>query len=168
MRVGHGYDVHRFAQDVPAGGTQQHVVLGGVSIPWERPLLAHSDGDVLLHALCDALLGAIAAGDIGHHFPDTEADNAGIDSRQLLRRCMSLVIKAGYCLSNADSTIIAQAPRMASHVVAMRENIAEDLGAQLDQISVKATTTEGLGFAGRHEGIAVHAMVLLEREVPQQ
>ena len=159
MRIGHGYDVHAFGPPSPGA----RLVLGGVSIPYERPLLAHSDGDVVLHALCDALLGAIAAGDIGRHFPDTDPANAGIDSRALLRRTMALVREAGYRIGNADLTIIAQAPKMASHIEAMRGHIAEDLGADLGQVSVKATTTERLGFVGREEGIAVHAVALLER-----
>lgn len=160
MRIGHGFDVHAFAE---AGQGPGAVVLGGVSIPHDRSLLAHSDGDVVLHALCDALLGAIAAGDIGKHFPDTDPANAGIDSRELLRRCTSLIGEHGYALGNADITIVAQAPRMAEHVIAMRENIAADLRADLDQVSVKATTTEQLGYVGREEGIAVHAVVLLSR-----
>ncbi|EED33487.1 2C-methyl-D-erythritol 2,4-cyclodiphosphate synthase [gamma proteobacterium NOR5-3] len=160
MRIGHGFDVHAFA---PAGQGSAAIVLGGVSIPSDRSLLAHSDGDVVLHALCDALLGAIAAGDIGKHFPDTDPANAGIDSRELLRRCAVLVKEHGYVLGNADITIVAQAPRMAEHIVPMRENIAADLHADLDQVSVKATTTEHLGYVGRKEGIAVHAVVLLSR-----
>jgi 2-C-methyl-D-erythritol 2,4-cyclodiphosphate synthase len=157
MRIGHGYDVHRFA----AG---DHIVLGGVTIPHEQGLAAHSDGDVLIHAVCDALLGAIARGDIGRHFPDTDPDNAGIDSRVLLRRVMRQVNSLSYRVVNLDATIIAQAPKMAPHIDAMRDTLAADLGAQPDQVNVKATTTEGLGFAGRQEGIAVHAVVLLARE----
>jgi len=160
IRIGHGFDVHAFANE---GLGQDALVLGGVSIPHHRSLVAHSDGDVVLHALCDALLGAIAAGDIGKHFPDTDAANAGIDSRELLRRCAALVGQHGYALGNADITIVAQAPRMSDHIVAMRENIAMDLVADLDQVSVKATTTEHLGYVGREEGIAVHAVVLLSR-----
>ncbi|WP_439107181.1 2-C-methyl-D-erythritol 2,4-cyclodiphosphate synthase [Congregibacter sp.] len=158
MRIGHGFDVHAFAE--PGQGSEV-IVLGGVEIPNDRALLAHSDGDVVLHALCDALLGAIAAGDIGKHFPDTDPANAGIDSRELLRRCVGLVLERGYVLANADMTIIAQAPRMAGHIDAMRDNIASDLDAERDQVSVKATTTEHLGYLGRGEGIAVHAVVLL-------
>jgi 2-C-methyl-D-erythritol 2,4-cyclodiphosphate synthase len=158
MRIGHGFDVHAFAE---ARDGVQSIVLGGVHIPHDRELLAHSDGDVVLHALCDAMLGAIAAGDIGVHFPDTDAANAGIDSRELLRRCADLLSRRGYALGNADITIVAQAPRMAAHTLAMRENIAQDLGADTDQISVKATTTEHLGYVGRKEGIAVHAVVLV-------
>ncbi|EAQ96998.1 2-C-methyl-D-erythritol 2,4-cyclodiphosphate synthase [Congregibacter litoralis] len=158
MRIGHGFDVHAFAE---AGQGDDTLVLGGVSIPHDRALLAHSDGDVVLHAVCDALLGAIAAGDIGKHFPDTDAANAGIDSRELLRRCMKLVTDRGYGLGNLDITIVAQTPRMAAHIDAMRSNIAGDLGAAKDQVSVKATTTERLGYVGREEGIAAHAVVLL-------
>jgi 2-C-methyl-D-erythritol 2,4-cyclodiphosphate synthase len=154
MRIGHGYDVHRF-------GEGDRVILGGVSIAHHQGLLAHSDGDVLIHALCDALLGAVGLGDIGRHFPDTDADNAGIDSRILLRRVATQVASAGYALANADLTIIAQAPRMASHVQAMCDNLAEDLQVDSGQVNVKATTTEGLGFSGRGEGIAAHAVVLL-------
>ncbi len=155
MRIGHGYDVHRF-------GPGDHVVLGGVRIPHDQGLEAHSDGDVLIHAVCDALLGAIGAGDIGLHFPDTDAANADIDSRILLRRVVAQVHDKGWRLANLDSTLIAQAPRMAAHIDAMCSNLADDLGASPDQVNVKATTTEGLGFAGRREGIAAHAVVLLE------
>ncbi|WP_439102180.1 2-C-methyl-D-erythritol 2,4-cyclodiphosphate synthase [Congregibacter sp.] len=158
MRIGHGFDVHAFAEAGPGGN---FVVLGGVSIPHDRSLLAHSDGDVVLHAICDALLGAIAAGDIGKHFPDTDAANAGINSRKLLRKCMSLVGDRGYALGNLDITIVAQSPRMAEHIDTMRINIASDLAADRDQVSVKATTTERLGYVGRKEGIAAHAVVLL-------
>ena len=155
MRIGHGYDVHRF-------GEGDAIVLGGVSIPYERGLEAHSDGDVLIHAVCDALLGAIAAGDIGRHFPDSDAANAGIDSRVLLRRVMQLVREAGWQPGNLDVTLIAQAPKMAPHIDAMRANLASDLETDLSAINVKATTTERLGFAGRGEGIAAHAVVLLD------
>ena len=154
MRIGHGYDVHRF-------GEGDHVVLGGVSIAYHQGLVAHSDGAVLIHALCDALLGALALGDIGRHFPDTDAANAGIDSRLLLRQVMVLVAEANYILANADLTIVAEAPRMAGHVQAMCENLAADMGVTHQQVNVKATTTEGLGFTGRGEGIAAHAVVLL-------
>ena len=154
MRIGHGYDVHRFAEG-------DSVVLGGVRIPYERGLEAHSDGDVLIHAVCDALLGAIAAGDIGRHFPDSDAANANIDSRVLLRRVMALVAEAGWQPGNLDATLIAQAPKMAPHIDAMRANLADDLGCDLSAINVKATTTERLGFTGRGEGIAAHAVVLL-------
>jgi 2-C-methyl-D-erythritol 2,4-cyclodiphosphate synthase len=152
--VGHGYDVHRFGE----GG---QLVLGGVTIPFERGLVAHSDGDVLIHALCDALLGAVGKADIGQHFPDTDPANAGIDSRVLLRRVVALVVEAGYLLGNADMTIVAQAPKMAAHIPAMREYLAADMQATIGQVNIKATTTEGLGFSGRGEGIAAHAVVLL-------
>ena len=155
MRIGHGFDVHAFTDG-------DFVVLGGVRIAHARSLRAHSDGDVVLHALCDALLGAIAAGDIGLHFPDTDPANAGIDSRELLRRSYALVQSSGYRLGNADITVVAQAPRLRPHVDAMRGHIASDLDAEPGQVSVKATTTEKLGYTGRGEGIAAHAVVLLE------
>jgi 2-C-methyl-D-erythritol 2,4-cyclodiphosphate synthase len=155
MRIGHGYDVHRF-------GAGKEIVLGGVRIAHHSGLEAHSDGDVLVHAVCDALLGAIGEGDIGRHFPDTDAANAGIDSRLLLRRVMELVTAAGWCLGNLDATLVAQAPRMSGHIAAMRRNLAADLAAQVSQVNVKATTTEKLGFTGREEGIAAHAVVLLQ------
>ncbi len=155
MRIGHGYDVHRF-------GPGDTLVLGGVHIPHDRGLVAHSDGDVLIHAVCDALLGALGQGDIGQHFPDTDPANAGIDSRLLLRRVMQLVQQAHWVLGNLDATIIAQAPRMAPHIASMRKNLAADMAASVAQVNVKATTTEKLGFAGRQEGIAVHAVVLLQ------
>lgn len=155
MRIGHGYDVHRFG---PGDG----IVLGGVHIAHHRGLEAHSDGDVLVHAICDALLGAIGEGDIGRHFPDTDPANANVDSRLLLRRVMVLVRRAGWQLANMDATLVAQAPRMAPHIAAMRANLAADLGAASGQVNIKATTTEGLGFTGREEGIAAHAVVLLQ------
>jgi 2-C-methyl-D-erythritol 2,4-cyclodiphosphate synthase len=155
MRIGHGYDVHRF-------GAGDEVVLGGVHIPHTRGLEAHSDGDVLIHALCDALLGAIGEGDIGQHFPDTDPANAGIDSRLLLRRVVQLVHQAGWALANMDATLVAQAPKMAPHIAAMREHLAADMAVGTGRVNVKATTTEKLGFAGREEGIAAHAVVLLE------
>ncbi len=154
MRIGHGYDVHRF-------GDGDSVVLGGVRIAHTRGLVAHSDGDVLLHAICDALLGAIGAGDIGRHFPDTDPAFAGADSRLLLRRVFEQVQRAGYCLGNLDATLIAQAPKMAPHIERMRGNIAADLQAEQGAVNIKATTTERLGFTGRGEGIAAHAVVLL-------
>lgn len=154
MRIGHGYDVHRF-------GEGDFITLGGVRIPHKFGLVAHSDGDVLLHALSDALLGAVALGDIGKHFPDTDPTFNGADSRALLRHVMGLVQGKGYAVGNVDATIIAQAPKMAPHIQSMRERIAEDLGIELDQVNVKATTTERLGFTGREEGIAVHAVALL-------
>jgi 2-C-methyl-D-erythritol 2,4-cyclodiphosphate synthase len=154
IRIGHGYDVHRFGE-----GT--FVTLGGVQIAHTFGLIAHSDGDVLLHALCDALLGAAALGDIGKHFPDTDAQFKGADSRLLLRRVLALVKAKGWQVGNVDSTIVAQAPKMAPHIEAMRALIAADLEVELEQVNVKATTTEKLGFTGREEGIAVHAVALL-------
>ena len=157
IRVGQGYDVHRFAQG-------DFIILGGVKIPYEQGLEAHSDGDVVLHALCDALLGAAALGDIGKHFPDTDPDFKGADSRVLLRHVYGIVQQMGYRLGNADMTIIAQAPKMAPHITAMCANIADDLDVAMDCINVKATTTEKLGFEGRKEGIAVQAIVLIEKK----
>ncbi|KRV75279.1 MULTISPECIES: 2-C-methyl-D-erythritol 2,4-cyclodiphosphate synthase [Pseudomonas] len=156
MRIGHGYDVHRF-------GEGDFITLGGVRIPHKFGLIAHSDGDVLLHALSDALLGACALGDIGKHFPDTDPRFKGADSRALLRHVVALVHGKGYVIGNVDATIIAQAPKMAPHIEAMRGSIAEDLQVDLEQVNVKATTTEKLGFTGREEGIAVHAVALLVR-----
>lgn len=155
MRIGHGYDVHAF-------GEGDHIMLCGVRIAHQNGLMAHSDGDVALHALTDALLGALALGDIGHHFPDDDPAFEGADSRQLLRQVIALVKARGFVLGNADLTIIAQAPKLASHIAAMRQNLSEDLGGDIDLINVKATTTEKLGFVGREEGIAVHAVVLLK------
>ncbi len=155
MRIGHGYDVHAF-------GDGDHIMLCGVRIAHQNGLMAHSDGDVALHALTDALLGALALGDIGHHFPDDDPAFEGADSRQLLRQVMALVKARGFVMGNADLTIIAQAPKLASHIAAMRQNLSEDLGGDIDLINVKATTTEKLGFVGREEGIAVHAVVLLK------
>ncbi|MEC8327853.1 MAG: 2-C-methyl-D-erythritol 2,4-cyclodiphosphate synthase [Pseudomonadota bacterium] len=154
MRIGHGYDVHKFGGEGP-------LTIAGVKIDYEYGFLAHSDGDVAIHALCDAILGALALGDIGKHFPDTAAEFENIDSRILLRHVVSLMTDRGYQVGNADITIVAQAPKMAPHINAMREVIAEDLNIQLDQVNVKATTTEKLGFAGRKEGIESHAVVLL-------
>lgn len=156
MRIGHGYDVHRF-------GEGDFITLGGVRIPHKFGLVAHSDGDVLLHALSDALLGACALGDIGKHFPDTDPQFKGADSRALLLHVLSLVEAKGWKVENVDTTIIAQAPKMAPHIQNMRETIAADLKVELDQVNVKATTTEKLGFTGREEGIAVHAVALLGR-----
>ncbi len=155
IRIGQGYDVHRFITD-------GDIILGGVKIDYEQGLEAHSDGDVVLHALCDALLGAAALGDIGKHFPDTDPEFKGADSRVLLRYVYDIVQKKGYDLVNADITIIAQAPKMAPHIPAMCQNIADDLKVEIDFINVKATTTEKLGFEGRKEGIAVQAVVLIE------
>ncbi len=154
MRIGHGYDAHRFTPNRP-------LILGGVHIPYEQGMEAHSDGDVLLHALCDALLGAAGLGDIGRHFPDTSQEFAGIDSRLLLRRVVAQLHERGLTVGNADLTILAQAPKMAPHIDAMRANIAEDLQVDVSRINVKATTTERMGFVGRKEGIAAHAVVLL-------
>ncbi|UYZ85118.1 2-C-methyl-D-erythritol 2,4-cyclodiphosphate synthase [Entomomonas sp. E2T0] len=154
MRIGHGYDVHRF-------GDGNFVTLGGIQIPFHKGLIAHSDGDVLIHALCDALLGACALGDIGRHFPDTDPQYKGIDSRQLLRHVIALVNKQGWQLANMDATIIAQAPKMAPYIEQMRELLTKDMQVKLEQVNIKATTTEKLGFTGREEGIAVHAVVLL-------
>jgi 2-C-methyl-D-erythritol 2,4-cyclodiphosphate synthase len=154
MRIGTGFDVHAFAAGRP-------LVIGGVTIPFERGLAGHSDADVLLHAISDALLGALALGDLGVHFPDTDARYAGADSRALLRHVMSLVTQRGYDVANVDATVVAQAPKLAPYVQAMRANIAADLGCDPDRISVKATTTERLGFAGREEGIAAQAVALV-------
>ena len=155
MRIGQGFDVHAFCEG-------DSVIIGGVSIPHSHGLKAHSDGDVLLHALADGLLGAAALGDIGHFFPDTSDEWAGADSRDLLRRVMTRVRDEGFGVVNVDTTIIAQAPKMAPHIDAIRLNIAEDLGVPASRVSVKATTTEKLGFTGRGEGIACQAICLLE------
>ncbi|WP_020558626.1 2-C-methyl-D-erythritol 2,4-cyclodiphosphate synthase [Thiofilum flexile] len=154
MRIGHGYDVHAFTEG-------NYIVLGGVKIPHTHAFKAHSDGDVLIHAICDALLGACALGDIGQHFPDTASEYKNIDSRILLRHVFKLVQERGYKIGNLDGTIIAQAPKMAPHIVAMRNNLAADLQCTIEQINIKATTTERLGFEGRKEGISAHAVVLL-------
>lgn len=156
MRIGHGFDVHKFGGEGP-------IVMAGVKIPYEQGFLAHSDGDVAIHALCDAILGALCLGDIGNHFPDTDAEYENIDSRILLRHVVSLMKERDYKLGNADITIAAQAPKMAPHLLAMREVLASDLDADIDQVNVKATTTEKLGYVGRKEGIAVHTVVLLEK-----
>jgi 2-C-methyl-D-erythritol 2,4-cyclodiphosphate synthase len=154
MRIGHGYDVHAF-------GDGDHVVLGGVRIDFDRGLVAHSDGDVMIHALCDALLGAAGLGDIGKHFPDTDERLSGADSRDLLRAVVSQLDAAGWSVGNVDLTVIAQTPRLSEHVSAMQMNLAHDLGVAQDCVNVKATTTERLGFVGREEGIASHAVALL-------
>ena len=158
MRIGQGFDVHALA-------VGRKLVIGGVHIPHEKGLDGHSDADVLLHALCDALLGAAAMGDIGAHFPDTDTRYKNADSRALLREVSALVQGAGYRIVNVDATIIAQAPKMAPHIPAMVNHIAADLGLARGQINIKATTTEGLGFAGRAEGIAAQAVVLLNSAV---
>lgn len=154
MRIGQGYDAHKFKD----GG---RLVLGGVEIPYEKGMEAHSDGDVVIHALCDALLGAIALGDIGKHFPDTDETYKGIDSRVLLKEVMNKVRAAGMKLGNADITVISQAPKLAPHINNMREILATDMSTAINNVSVKATTTEKMGFTGRAEGIAVTAIVLL-------
>ena len=154
MRIGHGFDVHKFGGEGP-------ITLGGVNIPYQYGLIAHSDGDVVLHAITDALIGALALGDIGKLFPDTDSKYKGIDSRILLKEVYSIIQAKGFVLANLDTTIIAQEPKMRPYVDQMRVNIAEDLNVHYDQISVKATTTEQLGFTGRKEGIACEAAVLL-------
>ena len=156
MRIGHGYDVHRFSEN-------RTLILGGVNIPYERGLLGHSDADVLLHAVMDALLGAAALRDIGFHFPDTDPQYKGADSLALLGCVAQMIMEKGYSLGNLDVTVIAQAPRLAPHIPQMRENIAAQLSVDIDRVNVKATTEEGLGFTGRKEGIACHAVCLLER-----
>lgn len=156
MRIGHGFDVHKFGGEGP-------LIIGGVRIPFEQGLLAHSDGDVALHAVTDAILGAAALGDIGKLFPDTDQAYKGADSRVLLREAYKRVKEKGYCVGNLDVTIIAQAPKMAPHIPQMRVFLAEDLACHMEQVNVKATTTEQLGFTGRKEGIACEAVVLLRR-----
>ncbi|MGB0750689.1 MAG: 2-C-methyl-D-erythritol 2,4-cyclodiphosphate synthase [Gammaproteobacteria bacterium] len=155
MRIGHGFDVHRFEDG-------DHIIIGGVRIAHTQALVAHSDGDVLIHALCDALLGAAALGDIGALFPDTDPAYAGADSRVLLREVVARLSALSLSIGNTDMTIVAQAPKMRPYIDAMRSNIAQDLKCDLSLVNVKATTTEGLGFAGRREGIAAHAVVLLK------
>ncbi len=154
MRIGHGYDVHRLVED-------RRLILGGVEIPFEKGLLGHSDADVLLHAIADALLGAAALGDIGLHFPDSDPRYAGADSRVLLKEVCRLVRAAGFEIENIDATILCQAPKLRPYIDAMRRNIADTCDLPLDRVSVKATTEEGLGFTGRGEGIAAHAVTLL-------
>lgn len=156
FRIGHGYDVHRLAE----GRTLR---LGGVTIPYEKGCVAHSDGDAVLHALCDAMLGAAALGDIGLHFPDTAGEFKGMDSRILLRRTSEIIASAGWKVSNLDCTIILQAPKVRPYIDLMRREIADCLGLPMDAVSVKATTTEKLGFEGRGEGVAAEAVVLLEK-----
>ena len=154
MRIGHGYDTHRFVGGRP-------LVLGGVNVPHDKGLLAHSDGDVVIHALCDALLGAAALGDIGMHFPDSNKDFKNMDSRVLLRRVRSLLEHESYTVVNADISIIAEEPKMAPHIVAMRDNLAADLSIAADAVNIKATTNEKMGSIGNREGIAVHAVALI-------
>lgn len=156
MRIGHGFDVHKFGGEGPC-------ILGGVKVPYEHGLIAHSDGDVVIHAVCDAILGALALGDIGQLYPDQDDKFLGIDSRILLKDTVARMFEKGYQVGNLDVTILAQAPKMLPYELQMRQNIAADLQVNLDQVSVKATTTEKLGFTGRKEGIAVEAVVLLEK-----
>ncbi len=155
IRIGTGFDVHKLAPDLP-------LIIGGVRIPHSSGFVAHSDGDVLIHAICDALLGALTLGDIGQHFPDTDEAYKGIDSKLLLNHVYKLVLQKGYKLVNIDSVIMAQNPKMAPHLTNMREQLAHTLEVNIDQIGIKATTTEKLGFVGREEGIAAHAVALLE------
>ena len=155
MRIGHGYDVHRF-------GPGDKLMLGGVEIPFEQSFVAHSDGDVLIHALIDSLLGAAALGDIGQHFPDTDSRWRGADSRGLLRSVVQMITDSGYRLGNEDITIVAEKPKMLPHLDKMRLNLSADISCSVSQINIKATTTETLGFTGRKEGIACHAVVLIE------
>ena len=155
MRIGHGYDVHRLVSG-------RELIIGGENIPFEMGLLGHSDADVLLHAVCDALLGAAALGDIGRHFPDSDPSFEGIDSRILLRKTAELLRGKGYRIVNIDATIIAQRPKLAGFIEKMRANIASDCGIETDAVNIKATTEEGLGFTGKAEGIAAHAVCLIE------
>ena len=157
IRIGHGYDVHRL---VPG----RRLILGGIDIPHETGLLGHSDADVLLHAISDALLGALALGDIGKHFPDTDPRYAGADSLMLLSRVVAMIHEMGWHVGNVDATVLAQAPKLSPHISAMRENIAGTLGTSTDRVSIKATTEEKLGFTGEKLGIAAHAVVLLLRD----
>ena len=156
MRIGHGYDVHRLVEG-------RKLIIGGVEIPWEKGLLGHSDADVLLHAISDAILGAVALGDIGRHFPDTDPQYKGADSLKLLEHVGALANSKGYRIGNVDATIVAQRPKMALHIPQMRENIARVLACESDRINVKATTTEELGYTGRGEGIAAYAVALMEQ-----
>jgi 2-C-methyl-D-erythritol 2,4-cyclodiphosphate synthase len=157
IRVGHGFDVHALVEN-------RKLIVGGVEIPYDRGLAGHSDADVLLHAICDALLGAAGLGDIGRHFPDTSAEFKDIDSRILLRRVAEQLQQRRWRVGNVDATIIAQAPKMAPHIARMTAHIADDLGVAIDRVNVKATTTEKLGFTGRGEGIAAEAVCLIERD----
>ncbi|MCB1828052.1 MAG: 2-C-methyl-D-erythritol 2,4-cyclodiphosphate synthase [Coxiellaceae bacterium] len=155
MRIGFGFDTHAFVADKP-------LVLGGVNIPFEKGLLAHSDGDAVIHAICDAILGALALGDIGQHFPDTRDEHAGKDSRLFLRAVAEMMVKEGYQVNNIDVTIIAEAPKLAVHSDAMRTHLAEDLAITVSQINIKATRNEKMGHLGQGEGVAVHAVALLQ------
>jgi 2-C-methyl-D-erythritol 2,4-cyclodiphosphate synthase len=159
MRIGQGFDAHRFTSG-------DHVVLGGVEIPFDQALAAHSDGDVVLHAICDALLGAAALGDIGRHFPDSDPAFAGISSRDLLRRVTELLRQSGYVICNIDATVIAEQPKIAAHVHTMCEHLANDTGLTLDAVNIKGTTTEKMGFIGRGEGIAASAVCMIDRIKP--
>ena len=154
MRIGHGFDVHKFGGEGP-------LMLAGVAVPFEEGFIAHSDGDVAIHALCDAILGALCLGDIGNHFPDTDRQYENISSRILLRHVVGLMTDKGYEIGNGDITIVAQAPKMSPHLLSMRACLSEDLNCNIEQINVKATTTEKLGYTGRKEGVAVHCVVLL-------
>ncbi|MBR3789406.1 MAG: 2-C-methyl-D-erythritol 2,4-cyclodiphosphate synthase [Clostridia bacterium] len=156
IRIGHGYDVHAFAEN-------RKCIIGGVTIPYEKGLLGHSDADVLLHAISDSLLGAAALGDIGKHFPDTDPEFKGADSLVLLEKVNELLVQNGYKVVNVDSTVIAQAPKLAPYIVDMRENIAKALKMDVDLVSVKATTEEKMGFTGRKEGISAHSVCLIEK-----
>lgn len=160
MRIGQGFDVHAFGEESP---TQSFITIGGVKITYARALLAHSDGDVLLHALCDAILGALSLGDIGQHFPDTDPQWENANSRDLLKAVAAKARDKGFRINNIDSTLIAQAPKFAPYIESMRKNISQDLGLEMEQVSVKATTTEKLGFTGRSEGVAAQAIVLLSK-----
>ena len=155
MRIGHGYDVHKLIKD-------RKLIIGGVEIPYEMGLLGHSDADVLLHAICDSLLGAAALGDIGKHFPDTAKEYEGMDSLVLLKKVGEMIEKSGYSVCNIDATIIAQSPKMSPYIKTMRENIASALCIDVSLVSVKATTEEGLGFSGRKEGISAHCVCLID------
>jgi 2-C-methyl-D-erythritol 2,4-cyclodiphosphate synthase len=163
MRIGHGYDAHRFSDSIDPD-EQPFITIGGEQVPYQYPLLAHSDGDVLIHALCDAILGALALGDIGRHFPDTDDAYKNINSRTLLCRVMLKAINCGYTIVNADMTIIAQSPKMSPYIEAMQANIAADCQCDQSQINIKATTTEKMGFTGRKEGISAHAIILLQKK----
>ena len=157
IRIGHGYDVHKFAEG-------RKLILGGADIPYEKGLLGHSDADVLVHAVMDSMLGALALGDIGKHFPDTDPEYSGADSVKLLEAVNKLIDKEGYKIGNIDATILCQAPKLAPHIIKMRENIASACGCDVSRISVKATTEEGLGFTGKKEGIASHCVCLLNKK----
>ncbi|MBN9286984.1 MAG: 2-C-methyl-D-erythritol 2,4-cyclodiphosphate synthase [Gammaproteobacteria bacterium] len=159
MRIGHGYDIHRLEEDNNI--TKQYIILGGVQIPYERGIVAHSDGDVVIHAICDALLGACGLGDIGQHFPDTDPKYKNHDSREFLRLILQKVLAQGYVIGNVDVSIIAQAPKLAPHILLMRENLALDLQTSVNNVNVKATTHERLDAVGQKLGIAVHAVALL-------